>query len=122
MGHYRYAVRNGFVAKIQLKTPEENCSSELTVYHCIIHKKSLCVKILKVEHVLTTVMQTVNFITAKGLDRRTFQFFLWDIPYYTGACWLSRGKVLSRVLELSKEICQLMESKGKESVVLSCFE
>ena len=31
---------------------------------------------------------------------------------------LSRGKVLSRVFELSKEICQFMESKRKDSTVL----
>jgi len=29
-----------------------------------------------------------------------------------------RGKVLNRVFELSNEICQFMDSKGKDSTVL----
>lgn len=52
---------------------------------------------------MSTVMQTVNFIQAKGLNHRQFQSFMWesereiqfaDIPYQTAVCWLSRGKVL----------------------------
>ena len=78
---------------------EENCSRELPVYQCIIHQESLHIKVLRMEHVLTSVAQIVNFIRAKGLNHRQFQSFLQDIdsefadiPCYTEVRWLSRGK------------------------------
>lgn len=117
--------KSGLVGRMRVKMQEENCVGELTVYHCIIHQESLCGKVLKMEHVMNTVTQTINFIRAKGLNHRQFQSFLReidsdfaDIPYHTEVRWLSRGKVLNRVFELIKEICRFMDSKGKDSTVL----
>lgn len=74
---------------------------------------------------MSTVTQTVNFIRAKGLNHRQFQSFLreidsafTDIPYHTEVRWLSRGKILQRVFDLHKDICQFMDSKGKDCTVL----
>jgi len=110
-----YGEKNGLVGRIRTRMLKENCPYELTAYHFITYQGSLCVKGLRMEHVMTTVMQIINFI----------QSFLWDIdseladiPYHTEVLWLSRGKVLSRVFELSKDICQFMEGKGKDSTVL----
>jgi len=33
--------------------------------------------------------------------------------------WLSRGKVLSRCFEICEEICQFVESKGKDTAEMS---
>jgi hypothetical protein len=115
--------KSGLVGRMRLKM-QENCTGELIAYHCIIHQGSLCGKVLNMEGVMSTVTQTVNFIRAKGLNHRQFQSFLQeinsefgDMPYHTEVRWLSRGKVLSRFFQLIEEICQFMDSKGKDSTV-----
>lgn len=57
----------------------ENSTCELTVYHCIIHQERLRGKALKMEHVMSTVTQTVNFIRARALNHCLFQSFLEEI-------------------------------------------
>lgn len=66
--------KNGLVGRILEKMRECNCAGELSVYHCILHQESLCGKALKMENVMTTETQIVNFIRAKGLNRRQFKF------------------------------------------------
>uniref|UniRef100_A0AAZ3REG1 SPIN-DOC-like zinc-finger domain-containing protein n=1 Tax=Oncorhynchus tshawytscha TaxID=74940 RepID=A0AAZ3REG1_ONCTS len=117
--------KSGLVGMVREKMREENCAGELTVYHCIIHQEALCAKALKMEHVMTTVTQVVNFIRAKGLNHRQFKSFLEecgseyaDVPYHTEVRWLSRGKVLNRCFELREEICKFLETKGKDTAEL----
>ncbi|XP_061765856.1 general transcription factor II-I repeat domain-containing protein 2-like [Nerophis ophidion] len=117
--------KNGLVGRICEKMREENCAGELCVYHCIIHQESLCAKALKMEHVMTTVTKVVNFIRAKSLNHRQFKSFLdefgskqTDVPCHTEVRWLSRGKVLNRFFELREEICQFLQSKGKDTADL----
>lgn len=76
------------------------------------------------EHVISTITRTVNFIRAKDLNHRQFKAFLTeleteygDLPYNTEVRWLSRRKVLQRCFELREEIC-LLDSKGKDTTQL----
>ncbi|XP_072900750.1 general transcription factor II-I repeat domain-containing protein 2-like [Hemitrygon akajei] len=117
--------KSGLVGRIREKMREENGAGELTAYHCIIHQESLCGKALKMEHIMSTITRAVNFIRAKGLNHREFKSFLEelgseynDLPYHTEVRWLSQGKVLKRCFELHEEICQFMESKGKDTTEL----
>ena len=59
--------KNGLVGRMRVKMQEENCTGELKAYRCIIHKETPCGKALKMEHLMSTVTLTINFIRAKGL-------------------------------------------------------
>ena len=114
--------KSGLVGRIWEKM-RENHAGKLTVYHCIMHQESLCEKALKMGHVMSTITRVV--IRAKGLNHCQFKSFLEEIGleyrdmlYHTEVRWLSRGKVLNRCLELHEEICQFMESKGKDTTEL----
>uniref|UniRef100_A0A0L8FFJ6 DUF4371 domain-containing protein n=1 Tax=Octopus bimaculoides TaxID=37653 RepID=A0A0L8FFJ6_OCTBM len=84
-----YGEKGGLVGRIHLKMQEKNCAGELTTYYCIIYQETLCAKALSMEHIMSTVTQTV-----------------W---------WLSLGKVLNTVFVVVEEIGQFMDTKRKES-------
>lgn len=49
----------------------DNC--ELTeVYHCIIHQENLCSKVLKIEHIVITAVNSYNGQTDKSLPISVF--------------------------------------------------
>ena len=91
------------------------------VYHCIIHQENLAAQTLKMDHVMSLVVSTVNFIRSRALNHRQFQEMLreinsefTDVTYYCKVRWLSSAKTLRRFLNLLTEIDSFMRSKGKE--------
>ena len=87
--------------------------NNVTWNHCFIHRQALLSKGLSenLKEVLKSVVTIVNFIKGSSLSSRIFEILCSDIEaqythllYHTEGCWLSRGKVLSRVYELRTEL------------------
>ena len=73
--------KSGLVGRMHLMIQEENCACELTAYYCIIHQE-----VLKMDHVMNTVTQIVNFIRAQGLNCSQFQSLLREIDSELRRC------------------------------------
>ncbi|XP_077957581.1 general transcription factor II-I repeat domain-containing protein 2-like [Gasterosteus aculeatus] len=111
--------KTGVVTKFKEKVQAANGGQRFWTFYCILHQEALCCKSLKMDHIMKVVVQTVNFIRARGLNHRQFDNFLSDkdinfgLPYHAEVRWLSRGAMLKRFFDLREKIGQFMEKKGK---------
>jgi hypothetical protein len=90
---------------------ELGLQNELIQYHCIVHQRNLIGKGLGYKQIMCDIVNAVNFIRSCGLNHRQFKAFLDEIKseygdtvYYSEVCWLSKSKVLQRLLSLLEEI------------------
>lgn len=91
---------------------------EISVDHCIIHRYSLGSKSLpgNLKLVFEDVLKIVNFIKSRDANSRIFKELCKEMGeqyqvllHHTDVHWLSRGKVLRRVIELRKAIQEFLE-------------
>ena len=83
---------NGLVGLLEAKL--KDCANQkLISIHCIIHQEALCAIACNIEHIMSVIVKSVNFIRSCGLNDRQFQSFLesieaedGDILYYTDVC------------------------------------
>ena len=68
--------------------------------------------------VMSTVVQIINFILARGLNHRQFKSLLeemnalyQDVVYFCEVRWLSRGAMLQRFYDLRNEIMTFLKQK-----------
>ena len=113
---------NGVAAMLRTKIENSHPDSSFAHFHCIIHQQNLCSKILKLDHVLSLVTETVNYIRGCALNHRQFSQLLkdmdnqfTDVPFYTEVRWLSCHKVLKRFYLLRQEIIMFLEMKGQNT-------
>lgn len=113
--------RNGFVALMR-----NSITHTIIQHHCIIHQEQLCAKVLDLKHVMDKVVQTVNFIRARGLNHRQFQAFLADvgsdhedIVYFSRVRWLSRAATLKRFYSLLDDLKIFLDNKDQEITFLT---
>jgi hypothetical protein len=97
----------GVMARIKIVS--KMCTSS----HCILHRHAVAVKRMpySLKSVLDNAVQIVNYIKARSLNSRLFKLLCNDMSseyetliFHTEVRWLSRGKVLMRVFQLSEEI------------------
>jgi len=93
----------------RIKSIAKSCSSS----HCIIHRQALAVKNmpLSLKTVLEESVKIINFIKSRPLNMRLFKILCDDMGslhnsllLHTEVRWLSRGKILLRLLELRTEV------------------
>lgn len=98
--------------------------------HCIIHRQAIATKKLEpqIHQVLQDVISVVNFIKSKPLKNRIFGILCNEMGsnyetllYHTEVRWLSRGKVLRRVIELKDELTFFFLEKEKSSKFADLF-
>ena len=89
--------------------------------HCSIHRQALAVKKMPAElrSVLDTAVKTVNFIKARPMHSRLFNVLSEEMGsehhqllLHTEVRWLSRGKVLTRLFEMHREVKIFLEDKS----------
>ncbi|CAI6344305.1 unnamed protein product [Macrosiphum euphorbiae] len=89
--------------------------------HCNIHREALVSKSLSDDFrsVLNTSVKIVNFIKARPLQSRLFEKLCEEMGsihksllLHTEVRWLSRGKVLTRLVELREEVTYYLDEKN----------
>jgi len=99
---------------------------QLYVFHCVIHQENLCAKTIKMPHIMTVVIKTINIIRSHGMVHRQFKEYCkeldihyGDLIYFSNVRWLSRGKCLKRFLQLKNEIDLFMTLRNETVSELS---
>ena len=97
-----------------------NVAFHLSFTHCLIHRFALAMKTLPsgLQEVLQDVIKIVNHISANATRSRLFAAFYEEVGsdykvllLHTEVRWLSRGKVLNRLLQLREEAAIFLEKK-----------
>ncbi|UYV69664.1 hypothetical protein LAZ67_7000157 [Cordylochernes scorpioides] len=112
----------GFVALVR------ELSGDILVTHCFLHREALVTRYLpsELKIVLEQCVKIINYIKSRPLKSRLFTKLCQameakyeSLLLHTEVRWLSRGKVLSRVLELKDEMKMFFEQdKNYEFVLL----
>ena len=95
--------RIGFCAKVKERNPD------VVLIHCFLHRENLATRDMQpdLHQVLKDVIQIINFIKARAMNSRIFRLMCEEMGsdhqnllYNSDIRWLSRGKILARVLSL----------------------
>lgn len=108
------ASQKGFSTRAKQMNPQ------IISIHCLLHRQNLASKKLSPELciVLDEIVAVVNFIKSRALNCRIFRELCFEfgaeyehLLYYSEVRWLSRGKVVQRVLSLRTEVELFLREK-----------
>ena len=96
------------------------------VVHCLLHRENLAAQHLSLD--LSAVMKEavgiVNFIKASAVNSRLFEQLCVDhgsqfqhLIFYSNVKWLSRGKLLRRVINLRREVQVFLNEKNHRHAI-----
>lgn len=103
-------------------TLAKNKKPNLITIHCFLHREALMVKSSdggELSDVLKTVIEMINYIKKRPVKCRIFEELCKNMGtehttllYHTEIRWLSRGKILNRVLELQDQLQIFFEAEN----------
>ena len=106
--------RHGFTARVRQINPS------VQVIHCLLHRENLVGQHLSLDlsAVMKEVVDVVNFIQASAVNTRLFEQLFVDLGsqfqhllFYSNVRWLSRGKLLRRLVDLRAEVQVFLNEK-----------
>lgn len=106
--------KSGFGALVKKQAPQ------LVTIHCFLHRHALACQTLPkpLLDALNSAVKAVNFIRGQALNHRLFKILCQELGsehevllYHTDVRWLSRGRVLTRVMELRNEMAGFLREK-----------
>uniref|UniRef100_H2L9V8 DUF4371 domain-containing protein n=1 Tax=Oryzias latipes TaxID=8090 RepID=H2L9V8_ORYLA len=109
------ASMTGLIARIKKENPDIKWT------HCVIHREALASKKMSpvLHDVLNDSIKVLNFIRSRPLNARLFRSLCentgaehTELLLHTEVCWLSRGRVLSRLFELRAEVHTFLTEHG----------
>ena len=107
----------GFVTYVRQKNPTA------VILHCMIHREALVAKSLPkdLQAVMIQVSQVVNFNKPLPLQNQLFSQLCKAMDseyecllYHTEVRWLSKEKVLKRLVQLKTQVLSFMETQNKD--------
>ena len=113
--------------KSGFKACVNNIAPHIQFTHCIIHRYALAMKTLPpgLLNILSDVIKIVNHIKGNAVNSRIFKVLCDEVGslftvllYHTEVRWLSRGKVLHRILDLWDELIIFFERQKTERETL----
>ena len=100
---------------------------EFWSFHCIIHREQLVSKLLKLDNIMKTMMEIVNYICTHALHHRQFKNLIaeldqglpGDLSLHCTIKWLSKSQVFSCFFQLLDAVKLFVKEKNKNYPELS---
>lgn len=117
--------RSGFIKRVKEKNPNT------TGMHCIIHREALASRTMPrpLKNVLDTAIKLVNYVKSSALNTRLFRNLCEDLHsenssllFHTAVRWLSKGKMLNRLMKLLPEVIQFLQLRGEEKLLAAAAQ